>query len=339
MNLWLFLLAPITVLAILSAFGVIGCAAILSVDDVSYKTTPDNKPDYPGTIKDQKDKLVAYWRLVESGSEGAEAKDETGSHSGNYHVFTAALNGDQPHHSPKTKGIITPGQSGLVASSPSTCNHFDGGYVQVGFSDKLNLSPFSLECWVFPDDITGEAPGNYYCLFESTGPAGKTDLGPKSGFGLYIGPRDPKTTTGPFYWQVWMGDSKTKSFVQKAVVSDTSNTVHFNALTYLLLTFDGTNVQLFLYYPGTNQNCDLKSILALQASVQNFQPNDATVIGGGPFFIGAGSNLFPAASKAPPRLYPFKGKIQEVAFYNVDMSAPDVLPKLLMSHIGCSGTM
>ena len=338
MNPSLLLLAPISIFAVLFFFGAVGCAAALNIDDVSFA------PTYDATIKDPTKaaalKLQAYWRLIESGSEGAQAKDETGSHNGNYHVFPgAALNGDQPHHSPKTSGVISAGQPGLIASSPSiTCNHFDGGYVQVGFKQELNVTPFSIECWVFPDDISGEPQGNYYCLFESSGPEGKTDLGPKSGFGLYVGPRDPKTTTGPFYWQVWLGDNKTKSFIQKAVVSDTANTVHFNALTYLLLTFDGTTIKLFLYYPHTNQNCDLKSITAIQTPVQNFQPNDNTAIGGGPFFIGSGSNLFPP-KQAPPRLYPFKGKIQEVAFYNLDLSASDKLPGLLMSHIGCSGTM
>jgi hypothetical protein len=38
-------------------------------------------------------------------------------------------------------------------------------------------------------------------------------------------------------------------------------------------------------------------------------------------FLGAGSNLFPNAGVASQPLYPFNGQMQEVAFYNQDLTA------------------
>ena len=51
-----------------------------------------------------------------------------------------------------------------------------------------------------------------------------------------------------------------------------------------------------------------------------FKRNDTSMAGGGDFFIGTGSNLFPSVGSPHQRLYPFKGKIQEVALYNKDLS-------------------
>ena len=95
----------------------------------------------------------------------------------------------------------------------------------------------------------------------------------------------------------------------------------FKHTTYLALTFDGTNLQLFLYLPGTGQ--DLDAIAGqISALFPQFKPVDSTILGD--FYIGSGSNLYTAVPGIPAqRLYPFKGYIQEVALYNVDLSAPN----------------
>jgi hypothetical protein len=317
MTLFLFILAPITVLAILSLFGVVGCAAILGLDEVNYA------PTYDGTIENEPS-LVAYWRLGEPQpasfpTKSGSAKSQTGLHNGDYELLSPVTTADKAHHSPPTAGTITLGQTpGLLEKFPSqTGMQVDGGHVVVPVDPALNPPQFTFEAWVNPDigDDDTKFPGNYYCLFESTGPPGQNGLGPKnSGFGLYIGPKDvpPKTPPGDYFWQVWMGDGAKLS--QVAVSKDK---VQFKTLTYLALTFDGTNLQLFLYFPGTNQNLD--SIAgAMQANVSAFTP-DST----GNLFIGTGSNLYPAAGIPKQRQYPFKGTIQEVALYKVDLSAPN----------------
>jgi hypothetical protein len=336
MSLWMIVLAPITVFATIAFFGTIGCAAILGIDDVSYATTPDGKPDYPGTIK-KETSLVAYWRLGEAQpakfpTTGGAANSETGLHNGDYFVLAAAPT-DKARHSPHTAGTVTLGvQPGLLEFSPtSTGMQDDGGFVEVPFDDLLNPAQFTLECWINPDIGTDDTndPGNYYCVFETTGPPGPQGLGPKqTGVGLYIGPKDipPKTPAGPYFWQVWMGDPNTKKLTQMAVSNDS---VKFKQLTYLALTFDGDNLQLFLYYPdlpaGQRQNCDnINTIRTLQKNGIKFARNDTNgKTGTGPFFIGSGSNLYPGAGVPKQRLYPFKGKIQEVALYNIDLSAPN----------------
>ena len=96
-------------------------------------------------------------------------------------------------------------------------------------------------------------------------------------------------------------------------------------LTYLALTFDGVQkLQLFLYFPDTRQDlCYLEQLQALEtpSSPIIFHRNDPSTDGQGDFFIGTGSNL--TLNPASQRLYPFKGKIQEVALYKRDLSAPN----------------
>jgi hypothetical protein len=90
-------------------------------------------------------------------------------------------------------------------------------------------------------------------------------------------------------------------------------------LTYLALTFDASNnLQLWLYYPDTSQSLDVQHLRGAQnPSVPSFHSNDS-----GDFFIGVGSNLFPMEAPPANRLYPFKGQIQEVAFYNTSLVGP-----------------
>ena len=324
MNPGLLLLTSIAVLIVLRFLGFVGCAAILGVDDVSYATTPDGKPDYPATIK-KETSLVAYWRLGELAStpvpsSGGQAKSETGFHNGDYDKLPLATTADTVHHSPPTAGTLTLGVTpGLLELDPtSPCIRTDGGFIQVPFDDALNPPQFTLEGWVKPD-IGNDLPGNYYCLVESSGPPGPLGATKKTGFGLYLGPKDvpPANPPGLHFWQIWMGDGS--KFSQAAV---SKNPVKFKQLTYLVLSFDGNNLQLFLYYPDTNQNLDQISG-ELKASIGNFKRNDTSNLGTGNFFIGTGSNLYSGPSIPKQRLYPFKGQLQEVALYNVDLTAPN----------------
>ena len=155
-----------------------------------------------------------------------------------------------------------------------------------------------------------EPEGNYYCLVESTGPANGVD--PRStGFGLYLGPKDPNAPAGPYFWQVWMGDGT--AFHQVAIGNQAVDASQ-SRLTYLALTFLGNhnsvndgqghdlnyNLALYLYRPDTNQDIDsAASVQGLTATVNNLTPNTVANGGGGDFFIGTGSNLFPGAAPWP----------------------------------------
>ena len=328
MILWDVLFVTLAVLVVVLFFGFVGCGGdAFGVAGSDYPTTIEGTQCPGGGAA-----LVAYWRLGDNGSlvvpappggtSGGQAKSQVGPFNGDYFRLKPVTTADAARHSPVTAGTITLGISpGLleVSTAPpsSPCIQVDGAFVRVPFDDKLNPPKFTFEAWIRPD-IGNDPDGNYYCLVESTGPQGlKKRL---TGFGLYFGPKDspPKTPPGPYFWQVWMGDGT--NFTQKAVSTDVAKLS--GQLTYLVLTFDGSNLQMFLYFPDTSQDLDIPHLQALQANVTTFQRNDLSAKGQGDFFIGAGSNLFPVAPP-PQRLYPFKGKIQEVALYNCDLSAPN----------------
>jgi hypothetical protein len=170
----------------------------------------------------------------------------------------------------------------------------------------------------------------YFCLVESAGPAG---LGQKkTGWGLYLGPADINTHLGPLAWQVWMGDGS--KYNQVAVAKPGRSAL---TRTYLALTYDGAQkLQLWLYHPDTEEDLALLESPALNLLINpfTFKPNDASSAGKGEFIIGAGSNLFPVIGAPPQRLYPFRGKIQEVALYK------SVVPgNILESHFLAGGNL
>jgi hypothetical protein len=203
-----------------------------------------------------------------------------------------------------------------------SCLKVDGGFVKVPFNIKLNPPQFTLEAWVDPDPSM--AKGYFYCLVDSTGPA--QFVPKKTGWALYLGPDNPDATPpGNLFWQIWMGNGTQLKRV--AIAKGASRPTKLQ-LTYLALTFDGKNLQLWLYYPKTKQQLDIKYLRGAQNSDVSttlggpFKPNDASADGQGPFIIGAGTPLFPVTAPVTQRLYPFKGKIQEVALYQKDLAGP-----------------
>jgi hypothetical protein len=309
---WYLVLAPLTILVIFPLLGFIGCSFAPNSEASVAEAYNETVESTPG--------LVAYWRLGEAHSTpvpstGGAAVDQQGAFNGDYGVLAPAA-ADALRHSPSTAGTIDLGITpGLLVDMPSTapnqsqsrCIETDGGYVQIPANDALNPPAFTFECWI---DLTGfdqEPQGNYYCLVESTGPANGAQ--PRStGFGLYLGPQDPNAPTGPYFWQVWMGDGT--KFSQVAVGTQAVDASQ-SKLTYLALTFLGNNnsindgqghdlnynLALYSYRPDTHQDISSPaSLQALTAAVNNFAPNIAANGGGGDFFIGTGSNLFTGAA-------------------------------------------
>jgi hypothetical protein len=323
----LLLLGALAVFLSLLLFGFVGCG----LDE--FGTGPS--ADYPTTIQ-QTPGLVAYWRLGEpastpvavignptppgdvafSANNPGHPNDPSNPFNGAYFTLNPAVS-DTQRHSNKTPGNlalgVTPGILELLPAA--TGMQVNGGFVRVPFSPALNPQAFALEAWVVPfDEGFDLGPPYYQCIVESTGPPG---LGPRSsGWGLYIGPQDPNDPpSGPYFWQVWMVDSSN----QFRQVATSTVPVVSNRPFYVVLTFNPLgnppNLQLFLYAPDTHQDLSINGVRFLTATVLAFQPNTS-----GDLFIGAGSNLFPAAGPPAQRLYPFNGKIQEVALYNVDLS-------------------
>jgi hypothetical protein len=292
---------------------------------------PPTPPDYGayGNWVTRTPDLVAYWRLGEPATTtvlkasdpipaGAvkTAKDTFNGFHGYYFKLNPVATPDNPRHSPPSTGEIilgvTPGLLKVAPQESYPCLQVTGGFVQVPWANQLNPQEFTLEAWVSPNPNVN--PKYYYCLVESSGPQG---LGQKkTGWGLYLGPDEDDEIA----WQVWMGDGA--KFNQVAIAKPNRTQL---TLTYLALTFDGNQkLQLWVYYPNTEQDLDLLEVPALEIPDPIvFQPNDSTAAGKGDFLIGAGSNLFPNVGAPPQRLYPFHGKIQEVALYKRDLSAPN----------------
>jgi hypothetical protein len=320
----LFLIGTLALLVTVLLFGFVGCGAYIT-------EAPDLSGTYGDAVKSTPG-LVAYWRLGEPvatpvPSSGGAAKDDFGSFPGDYNKLAPVSTPDDQLHSPATMGKILLGVNpGLLELKPQdthfTCINTEGGYVQVPWAEELNPPQFTFEAWVSPDPLLD--PQYVYCLAESTGPQG---LGQKkNGWGLYLGPSDLNNPdpAGPLFWQVWMGDGTQLNRV--AIAKPDFPTPGFSQLrlTYLALTFNGIQkLQLWLYFPDTGQNLSLNQLQALDTPTSPvvFHRNDASPDGKGDFFIGTGSNL--TSNPSTQRLYPFKGKIQEVAFYGVDLSAPN----------------
>jgi hypothetical protein len=171
----------------------------------------------------------------------------------------------------------------------------------------LHPPKFTFEAWVNPQFDT-DPLGNFYCLFETGAPA--TGAQKKEGFGLYVGPSDLTSPSPAYEWQVWMGNGTTFSKVKNNLPTPAS--VVFNTVTYLALTYDGSAMILYLYYPNTKQDMTLNSVAPLQATFSGYKPATS-----GNLIIGAGRNLFPAVpGTSHPTLYAFHGRIQEVAIYS-----------------------
>ncbi|MGO8761038.1 MAG: hypothetical protein ACLP2P_16455 [Desulfobaccales bacterium] len=349
-----FLIGALVLLVALLLFGFVGC----SFSPGAASCVPSAYQDYPTAVISTGD-LVAYWRLGEPNttpvpSSGGLARsvvaDENGDvHHGDYFKLDPVSTPDDLTLSPATVGQIvlgvTPGLLELANQVNSPCINTDGGYVQVPWADELNPPQFTFEAWVLPDPFMD--PKYFYCLAESTGPQG---LGPKTtGWGLYLGPADLNNPdpAGPLFWQVWMGDGNQFNRVAIAKpdfpTDSQGNAIPQLRLTYLALTFDGVeNLQLFLYYPDANQNFYDISLNQLQAlNIPNppivFHRNDASLGGMGDFFIGTGSNL--TSNPSTQRLYPFKGKIQEVALYKRDLSDQSCPLETLASHEMSGGNL
>ncbi len=347
-----FILGALALLVTVLLFGFVGCGFAPADSCV-----PEPYPDYPTAVIFTGD-LVAYWRLGEphttpvpssGGTARSVVADEHGDvHHGDYFIL-APVNADDVHHSPLTSGYINLGAQGLLTLENqvnSTCMATDGGYVQVPWAEALNPTQFTFEAWVQPDSFIDQK--YFYCLAESTGPQG---LGPKkTGWGLYLGPSDINNPdpAGPLFWQVWMGNGHQLNRVAIAKPDfpkdSAGNVISQLRLTYLALTFNGVeDLKLFLYFPDANQDLLLDTPDNLQAlEIPNphhidFSSERAVNCGKGDFFIGTGSNL--TLTPAAQRLYPFIGKIQEVALYKKDLSAGFCMIQILASHEMSGGNL
>jgi hypothetical protein len=125
----------------------------------------------------------------------------------------------------------------------------DGGYVEVPFSNSLNLPRFTVEALVRPEWSSAET-GLYrsvltFCIVDVTPNAAKA-----FGFGLFAGPAPGALPGAPDVWHVWLGDGTTfKPFKDP---NRDLTTVDFNRTNYLAVTYDdgGKKLNMYVYTAG-----------------------------------------------------------------------------------------
>lgn len=323
---WYFLLTPVAVMSALLLFGFVGCVG----DDVSGISTVDQNngdPDPYGTAQ-SKGQLEGQWKLQEPASTtipGGTAMDEKGLHNGTYKV-QAVTEDTTPHSpasaSPPSLNLGVP--PGLLDYVSNTSMEVNGGYVEVPFSPTLNPAAFSVVAVVQPEwDRT--KLGYYYCLVESSAPVPTSSQGKRLGFAIYAGPAT-QSPGEPYRWQVWLGDGS--SFQRVPDTKPTASVVEFNR-TILALTYDGSHLKFYIYYPGSVNDpksaSDLDNITAIDSNA-SFSPN----LNDESLFIGIGRSLFPVGTgPTQDLLYPFNGKIQNVLVYKNALKDSDIASLVL----------
>ena len=307
----LLVLTLLSVAAVLACFRFVGCAQVLGLEPWKDPEKPPAPPDYGGMIiKD--DTMVAYWRLGDpTASPGVTAKDERNAHNGTYQseVLMASP------FSAAAAGVLLPGQPGLLATAPTqTSVNVDGGYVKVDFNLDLALNPapeksFSVEAWVVPEWSVTETD-IFRCVVASRDDTGAT----KHGYILYAGPKlNPTTleiTEHPSFWQAWVGNGSDKWVMLQGPKVEAGQT------TYLLLTYDGM-AQTLTLDAITNPGPDTVIPPRLSMMPVLYNPNL-----GKPLYIGMGGTEIVVPPGQP--LYPFRGRLQEIAFYGTALTTDQV---------------
>ncbi len=262
--------------------------------------------------------LVSYWRLQELQSaeppipmtdntpfSGGVANDMKNLNNGVYKAVRVVANATTPD-SPDAPGTLNLESPGLLnnPNKPSTSLQVDGGYVEVPFSNALLLSSFSLEALVFPEWSAAERK----LLRTAVTFLGMTS---PSGFAIYAGPNNPTSATDPDVWQVWMGDGT--QFRRIPANQGSPLLVDFTKTNYLAVTYDQSTQLLNLYtYVAGIQFTDpsFNSVHDAQITYsRTANPSSHFLIG---------------LERTTPPLYPFKGRMQEVAIYNRALSLNEI---------------
>jgi hypothetical protein len=333
MSEWYLLLAPVAVLAVLALVRFVGCASILNIDEVEYKST------YSQTV--ESDAPVSYWRFQETHSAepapgpsvpntpvaGGTAKDEMGRNDGTYKAVLLQQPPPPPlpPDSPAALGNLVLLAPGLldVSEQQKTSLSVDGGYVEVPFSNSFNLPSFSLEALVRPEWSPAET--GLYRAVVTCATVDVTPSAPKAfGFGLFAGP-DPSNPSSSDVWQIWLSDGTTFKPFKDSVRSLT--TVDFTKTNYLAVTYDdgAKKLNMFAWVAGSDLELahPLKDV-AVPAYSPVTNPTQSLLIGMHRPPLGSG------VSVPFPLYHPFKGRIQEVAIYGKALSAERVTSHIMI---------
>jgi len=325
---WWYLLTPVAVLAILALFRYVGCEG---VPDITFV-------DDPYDVKVKADTPVSYWRLQEAA--GPTAQDEMLFRDGTFGTAPSPLDPGPP--AVKSTGanptLIQVGSKDVplfmhkpLSETPEVSVRVGGGFVQVPSAGPLNPPQFTLEALVFPEwDLT--QLGSFYCVLESSSPkSGDPSKAKKFGYAIYGGPDNPADPASPYQWQVWVGTGS--NFVRlgekKPYAHAANDKGEVNpgpkieaVPTYIAVTFSTSQAFLFMYIDDRDMDFVKYEL--------DHQPYAANV--SADLFLGI-SGPGERALFAPPGpnqfLYPFKGRMTEIAVYGKALDETQIV-----QHIG-----
>jgi len=277
---------PLALLGVVALLGFVGCSyqpGAVPADFYDYQTPVTENPAF-----------VALWPLNDTS--GTTATELSVNQLNGTYTPAPPASYDATNLSAAASGAINIGQPGIVAgdtrnSDPNqraTCPFFDGGFVSIPWSDKINIQPpFTLEAWVKPtwtdQDVVNEPALRGVVM--AVNPTNNT------GFGIFVTPDN--------FWAAVFGT--TSGLVSVAPPTGSNQKVMLNTVSYLVLTFDGTTAKLYVNpADGTPY---------AQAPVSGYVPLPSPT----PMYIGAAR---PDLPPPPNPGFPFKGFIQDVAFYN-----------------------
>ena len=302
---WYMLLVPVAVLAVLLLFQFAGC-------DFSAPMAMISQP-YPDDVV--QDSPVVYYRMQEQPG-ATVASDEMGHVNGQYGISPAPLNDPAFFSLP----IASPSQQlGAPSVMPTDANdlsvRFNGGFISTQGQGPIgDLSVFSLEALVHPEwDIQNER--FFYCVIDLSNfvpGLGAPGPGRNAGFAIYAGPDNPNDPASPICWQLWIGTGN--EFARANPADFSPGPLVLREDTYLAVQYDTTSATLWAY-TGSVDLDSVKFPLIRRPYVQAQDPtptNLALRVG----LSGANSGLFPPFPGPQNFIYPFVGRIAEVAVYN-----------------------
>jgi hypothetical protein len=246
--------------------------------------------------------LVAFWPLNDQliGTIVPAAAD-VAPKPANAKAFDGQYSGSSGSSFKLNQTSIVPGDSG-----GGGCVSLNGinGFVNVPFAQALNPSSFTVEAWVQPGWTQADVMNNPMVRSVVASANGQ----PAAGWGL-------NASVGNV-WQASiaiMPPAAGMSFL--SVQSDQQIVLDGSTVYYLAMSFDAT-MQILTLLVGAVTNgmagplntfpMPVPSGSMFQAEQSQQQPSTAT-----PLFIGMGRPDMPTANQQP-----FKGSIQDVAFYN-----------------------
>jgi hypothetical protein len=284
---WVIVIVCVAPLAIVWSLCLVGC-------HFQGSSVVINCFDYQQKVL-QTSGLVAFWPLDETS--GTTATDiGPNNFNGTYTIGPDVPTYDPVNHSDAAPGTFTLGQPNIVAGdcgsvtlTPNPCVAVNGGYVSVPWQAALGpgQSPFqfTLEIWVIAGWTLADAQNN---------PSNRIVVASNSptafqGFSVLASIDN--------LWAATLGLGS-----QNILVTTGNNqTIVQNSLYFLVLTYDGNNLTLWVNPADTTQPPNG------QVAATGFVPVASQI----PLYIGIGHPDLPT-----PR-NPFNGQIQDVAFYNV----------------------